>query len=158
MRNDVDHPPDPEPDLLLSLERTINTAGQPYLVELLGGLERLKAILWQRLVSVTLTRTAPLAIDSVEELRHLTPQQVAESLSLKAAYVHELCRTGRIPATKSGKYWMIPVAGLRRWLAYRNRDVDGAAQLPVQSLNARGDTRPPSLTGPAGRQRRSLMT
>jgi excisionase family DNA binding protein len=151
-------PPDPEPDLLLSLERTINTAGQPHLVELLGGLERLKAILWQRLVSVTTTRTAPLAIDSVEELRHLTPQQVAESLSLKAAYVHELCRTGRIPATKSGKYWMISVGGLRQWLAYPKRDVDGAAQLPVQSLNARGDTRPPSLTGPAGRQRRSLMT
>jgi hypothetical protein len=73
---------DPETDQLLSLERTINTAGLPHLVELLGGLERLKAILWQRLVSVTTTRAAPLATDPVEELRHLTPQQVAEILSL----------------------------------------------------------------------------
>jgi hypothetical protein len=59
--------PDPEPDLLPSLERTINTAGLPYLVELLGGLERLKAILWQRLVSVTATLTAPFAIEPVEK-------------------------------------------------------------------------------------------
>jgi excisionase family DNA binding protein len=150
-------PPDPEPDLLLSLERTINTAGQPHLVELLGGLERLKAILWQRLVSVTTTRTAPLAIDSVEELRHLTPQQVAESLSLKAAYVHELCRTGRIPATKSGKYWMISVGGLRQWLAYPKRDVDEDGQRPIESLNPRRDMQPTRLTGPAGRPRRSPM-
>jgi excisionase family DNA binding protein len=150
-------PPDPEPDLLLSLERTINTAGQPHLVELLGGLERLKAILWQRLVSVTTTRTAPLAIDSVEELRHLTPQQVAESLSLKAAYVHELCRTGRIPATKSGKYWMIPVAGLRQWLAYQNRDVDGNSRARLESLNRFRDTRGVAPAGEAGRARTPVV-
>jgi excisionase family DNA binding protein len=69
-------------------------------------------------VTTATARETPPPADPVEDLRHLTPQQVAETLSLKAAYVHELCRTGRIPATKSGKYWMIPVAGLRRWLAY----------------------------------------
>jgi excisionase family DNA binding protein len=146
---------DPEPDLLLSLERTINTAGLPHLVELLGGLESLKAILWQRLVSVTTTRAAPLAMDPVEELRHLTPQQVAQSLSLKAAYVHELCRTGRIPARKSGKYWMIPVAGLRQWLAYQNRDVDGNSRARLESLNRFGDTRRVAPAGQAGRARRT---
>jgi excisionase family DNA binding protein len=148
---------DPEPDLLLSLERTINTAGLPHLVELLGGLESLKAILWQRLVSVTTTRAAPLAMDPVEELRHLTPQEVAKSLSLRAAYVHELCRTGRIPARKSGKYWMIPVAGLRRWLTYQKRDIDGGGQLSLQSPHQYGDVRPNSLRGRAGRPRRSRI-
>ena len=79
----------------------------------------------------------------------MTPEQVAEVLSLKTAYVHELCRAGRIPATKSGKYWMIPAAGLRRWLAYQNCDIDGGTQLSVQSLKPRGNARP--RAHPAGR-------
>lgn len=78
-----------------------------------------------------------------------TPHQVGELLSVKPAYVHELCRTGRIPATKSGKYWMIPVAGLKRWL-YQNRDVDGSARASPESLNHGGDPQPSSKAGAAG--------
>lgn len=151
-------PPDGEADLLAALERTASEAEPAKLVQLLGDLERVKASLWQRLLVATTSQVAPGAPDLGSELRHLTPQQVGEILSLKAAYVHELCRTGRIPAIKSGKYWMIPVGGLRQWLAYQKGDIDGTAQAPVQSPNPRRDVRPLSLTGPAGRPRRSLGT
>jgi len=103
-------------------------------------------------------RTAPATrSNDTGGLHHLTPAQVAELLNLTEPYVHELCRTGRVQATKSGKYWMIPVAGLRRWLVYQNRDVDDGGQLPLQSPRPCGDVRPTSLTGPAGRPRRSRM-
>jgi excisionase family DNA binding protein len=139
------------------LERTASDAEPAKLVQLLGDIERLKASLWQRLLVATTSQASPAALDPESELRHLTPQQVGEILSLKAAYVHELCRTGRIPAIKSGKYWMIPVEGLRQWLAYQKHDVDGRTHAPVQSVNPRGDVRPLSHTRPAGRPRRSLV-
>jgi excisionase family DNA binding protein len=65
---------------------------------------------------------------SLHELRHVSPAHVAELLNLKEPYIHELCRTGKLPSTKKGKYWIIPVAGLREWLAYRKRDVDTSAR------------------------------
>jgi len=140
-------PPDGDTDPLAALERTASGAEPAKLVQLLGDLERVKASLWQRLLVATTSRAVPEAPDPGSELRHLTPQQVGEILSLKAAYVHELCRTGRIPAMKSGKYWMIPVAGLRRWLAYQNRDVDGGLRTNLESLDSPGSTRPISRTG-----------
>lgn len=150
-------PSDADADLLGALERRLCGADPPQLARLLGDLERLKATLWQRLLHATAAPLAAAPADPVDELRHLTPQQVAGLLNLKAAYVHELCRTGRLPAAKSGKYWMIPVAGLRRWLASTNRDVDEGVPVRLQSLDRLGDTRSPSRTGPAGRPRRSPM-
>jgi len=144
-------PPDGEAAPVAALERVVSDAAPSTLIRFLGDLERLKASLWQRLLLATTAHAGP--TKPVEDLRHLTPQQVGEILSLKAAYVHELCRTGRIPAVKSGKYWIIPVEGLQQWLAYQKHDVDGRAQAPVQSLNPRGDVRPSSPTGPAGRPR-----
>jgi excisionase family DNA binding protein len=109
-------------------------------------------------MSATTIQAAPPAIDPVEQLRHLTPQQVAEILSLKAAYVHELCRTGRIPAMKSGKYWMIPMAGLQEWLAYQERDVDRSVEIRLQSLNPPGDAGLRSRRSSSPRPPRRLAT
>jgi excisionase family DNA binding protein len=142
--------------LLSALEHVVEAAATPQLARLLGDLERLKATVWQRLLNVTTVPGALAATDAVEELRHLTPQQVAEILSLKAAYVHELCRTGRIPATKSGKYWMISAAGLRRWLAYQNRDVDGSVEIRLKSPVRPGDGEPRSRRSAAPRPSRAL--
>jgi len=150
-------PPNGEADPLAALEGAASDAAPSTLIRFLGDLERVKASLWQRLLLLATTAQAG-PTNPAEDLRHLTPQQVGEILSLKAAYVHELCRTGRIPAIKSGKYWMIPVEGLRQWLAYQKGDIDGTAQAPVQSPNPRRDVQPLSLTGPAGRPRRSLGT
>lgn len=126
---------------------------------LIRDLERLQILLAARLMRETWQAIPGTRSNTaLEDLQHLTPTRVAELLNLTEPYVHELCRTGRIEATKSGKYWMIPVAGLRQWLAYQNRDVDGGAQPRVESRSPRGGIRPRSTTGPAGRPRRSLMT
>jgi excisionase family DNA binding protein len=120
-----------------------------------GDLERLKVMLWQRLLVAMTPRAMLEAADLAAELRHFTPQQVAEMLSLRAAYVHELCRSGRMPALKTGKYWMIPVAELGRWLAYQNRDVDGGLRTRLESPNPPGDTCRMAPAGQAGRARRA---
>ena len=127
-------------DLLASLERAAAGAEASTIVRLLGDLERLKALLWQRLAATAVRADAmDPPPDDVEALRHLTPHQVAELLSIKPAYVHELCRTRRLPAMKSGKYWMISVAGLRRWLMSGNGDVDATVTERLQSLAPHAD-------------------
>lgn len=123
---------------------------------LLGALEQLKAVLWQRLLLAATAQAAPPASDPVDDLRHLTPHQVSELLNLKPAYVQELCRIGKIPATKSGKYWMIPVAALRRWL-YQNQDVDADARARLDSMSQRGENGPSPRVGAARRWRRARV-
>jgi excisionase family DNA binding protein len=108
--------------LVSAFERAIDTASSAALAQLLGSLERLRAIAWGRLLAVLVPSERP-RTEPLEEMRHLTPIQVAELLSLKEAYVHELCRSRKIPATKQGKYWMIPVAELRGWLG-RGHGID----------------------------------
>ncbi len=150
--------PGPEAELFAALERAGEAAEPPQLARVLGEIERLKAIIWQRLVNATTVQETAQTTDTFQDLRHLTPEQVAEVLSLKTAYVHELCRAGRIPATKSGKYWMIPVAGLRQWLAYQKRDVDHSVEIRLQSLNPPGDVGPRSRRSSAPRPQRTLTT
>ncbi|MGH7331609.1 MAG: helix-turn-helix domain-containing protein [Candidatus Rokuibacteriota bacterium] len=150
--------PDGDADPLAALERAASEATPSTLIRLLGDVERLKASLWQRLLLITATQLGPAPASPTEELRHLTPHQVGALLGLKATYVHELCRTGRITATKSGKYWMIPVAGLRQWLAYPNSDVDELGKHRVESSDSRGDMASTRLTGPVGGSRRSPMS
>ena len=142
-------------DLIAALEQAALGSPPPTLARLLGHLERLKAAAWERLLRETAEDVARrTASDPLDDVRHLTPLQVAELLSLKEAYIHELCRSGRLPATKQGKYWIIPVAGLRQWLAYRNGDVDSTATLRLQSLNPRGDAAPTARPGRLLPQRR----
>lgn len=155
-RMDTTHPDATQ--LVPTLERALDDVPTAAIAVLIGDLERLQAVLTARLVRETLqTAPGPRSTGSLDDLQHLTPQQVGEILNLKAAYVHELCRTGRIPAMKSGKYWMIPVAALRQWV-YQKGDVDGSARLPLESRDARADVAATRLTGPAGRPRRSPMT
>lgn len=138
---------DAEADLIAALEGASATATPLAIARLLGDLERLKAVLWHRLVQATANAAAPPSQDALDDLRHLTPAQVGELLNLKPAYIHELCRSRKLPATKSGKYWMIPVAELRRWLAYPNRDIDPEARARLQSANPRlGSKRRADLT------------
>jgi excisionase family DNA binding protein len=132
---------------LATLERQAQAATTAEVIAVLGELERLKALLWHRLLGAVLM-PAP---DAGDDLRHLTPAQVAELLSLKEPYVHELCRTGRLPAIKRGKYWLISHAALRQHLAYPGGDVDAGGGSRLESLHPRGDT----ARGPRGRRRRS---
>ena len=112
-------------EAVLQLERHIAECGPAPLPGLLARLERLRALALARLVSMS-TNARPDRADAypLDELRHLTPLQVAELLNLKEAYIHELCRSSQMPAVKRGKYWMIPVVGLREWLTRSRRPID----------------------------------
>lgn len=144
----IERPEGPD-DVLLQLvsafERATDAASVSSLARLLGSLERLKAIAWERLLVVAVSAERPRA-EPLEDLRHVTPIQVAELLSLKEAYVHELCRSRQIPATKQGKYWIIPVAELREWLV-RVRGIDPRRPDSV-ALPDRPGTQAPSRGGP----------
>jgi excisionase family DNA binding protein len=137
---------------LAALERASATADACSLQHLLGSLERLKAIIWPRLFLLTSPSERPRA-EPLDDLRHVTPIQVAELLGVKEAYVHELCRSHRIPAFKEGKYWMIPVSELREWLARSRQGVDPrrAVSLPLPDWPAPAV---PSSTGRPLRRRK----
>jgi excisionase family DNA binding protein len=131
--------------LLATLERTSDEMDPGSLQHLLAYLERLKAIVWTRLLSLA-RPMEQIHAEPLEDLRHLTPIQVGEFLGVKAAYVHELCRTRRIPAIKQGKYWMIPVAELREWLARSRQGIDPRVADSLRSAD-RPDARRSRSTG-----------
>jgi excisionase family DNA binding protein len=93
------------------IERVIQEASAQELPGLLGELERLRALAWQRM-------TAPRG-DGSADIGMLTTARLAELWGMPAAKIRELCRAGRIPARKLGKEWVVPVAALREW-ARRN--------------------------------------
>ena len=127
-------------------------AAQPLdMIALIGELERLKILLWHRLLTATAQAAATPTPDGLDDLRHLSPGQVAELLNVKPAYVHELCRTGRLAAVKEGKYWLIPQTARRERLVYRRSDIDPRSEPRLQSTNLREDI----ARGPRGRPRRS---
>ena len=124
-------------ELVSALERATDKANPRSLSQLLGSLERLKAIAWGRLLA-TAAPSERTPAEPLDDLRHLTPLRVAELLNLKEAYVHELCRSRQLPATKQGKYWIIPVAGLREWLTNPHRGVDQRRLDSVRLLDLAG--------------------
>ena len=123
--------------LITALEAGLATIEAPAIPALLGELERLKAALWIRATATPPSRDE--RPSPVDDLRHITPAEVATLLSVKEAYVHELCRTGRLPAAKHGKYWLVPVAALREWLATQRRDIDASARAAVLSTDVSAD-------------------
>lgn len=137
--------------VVAALERVASEAPVVEAIALLGELKRLKALLWQRALTGAAQAAAPPPRDGLDDLRHLSPGQVAELLSVKPAYVHELCLTGRLPALKEGKYWLIPETALRERLVYRRSDIDPQSEPRLQSSSLREDI----ARGPRGRPRRS---
>jgi hypothetical protein len=69
-------------DLLGALARVRQEAPLAEIAGLLGELEALKAVLWQRLLAAAVTSATPQR-DAIDDLRHLTPAQVAELLNLQ---------------------------------------------------------------------------
>ena len=137
--------------LVAALEHAAAAAQPLDMIALIGELERLKILLWHRLLTATAQAAATPTPDGLDDLRHLSPGQVAELLNVKPAYVHELCRTGRLAAVKEGKYWLIPQTALRKRLVYPRSDIDPSSEPRLQSTNLREAV----ARGPRGRPRRS---
>lgn len=89
---------------------------------LLGELERLKALLWGRMLNRLPTNNGvPLA----EEDRLLTVPQVAELLAIPKGYVYKLARRGEIPIVRLGKYVRVQPSDLDEWVGrHRQKGVD----------------------------------
>jgi excisionase family DNA binding protein len=132
---------------LLEIERHIGASSTEPLPDLVGALERLKTLALARAItSRTSANIEPPSVDSVEELRHLTPRQVAELLNVKETYVQELCRSRQMIAVKQGKYWMIPLVELRKWLARGRPGIDAR---PGESLRWQDGQSTPDQHHPA---------
>src|SRR6266446_5448509 len=87
-------------DIVAAFEHALASTSPASLPAVLGALEKLKALAWARATDMAGQANPQGATNTLDEFRHLTPLQVAELLNLKEAYIHELCRSGRIPATK----------------------------------------------------------
>jgi excisionase family DNA binding protein len=100
---------------LIELIKSSESVAPEEVPTLLGELERVRAILWAKLLrdgQHAHSETTPEDFNG----RCLSPHDVAERLTLKEPYVQHLCRTGQLPgARKVGKYWRIPLASLRAW-------------------------------------------
>ena len=78
---------------------------------LLGELERLKAVLWARLVASGGRETVP-----VPTPRYLTQAEAARMFNVPLSTVRYLTRRGRVPALGQGKNRRLLAADLSRYL------------------------------------------
>lgn len=125
--------------LIASMEEAIVQGKVVDVPGLLGGLERLKAILWSRMMTASYSATSPQPPDAVTLL---TMPQVAKRLAIPEGRAYELARQGKLPSVKVGKYVRVPLAELETWLDKQT------------SLERRIDKDPPDFhSALAGRKR-----
>jgi|RhiMetdeSRZDD1v2_1073273.scaffolds.fasta_scaffold45595_11 helix-turn-helix protein len=79
-----------------------------------------------------------------DDIRAYTTGEFASRLGKSAAYVRDLCRSGRLPgASRRGrKEWFIPVAVAHAWLTADGVDDVGSLTLPSQCDLERGQASP----------------
>lgn len=111
----------------------------------LAELERLRVTLWARLIHILSAQRQPRVEDDPRAgVRCLRPKEAAELTGLEEAYIQALCRTAKLPAFKSGKYWLIPVEGFRQWQERQGLDKERSASLLPESGSRRGTTDAPA--------------
>ena len=119
---------------------------------LLGELERLKAILWSRMVTVSYGTTSG---KQCSEATLLTLPQVATRLAIPEGRAYELARQGTLPTVRVGKYVRVPLAKFEIWVSQQTsleRRIDRASpgfhSALVGKKKLRKPTRPArALTG-----------
>ncbi|MEO7859884.1 MAG: helix-turn-helix domain-containing protein [Nitrospirales bacterium] len=103
---------------------------------LLGELERLKAMLWSRMVTVSYGPTSHQLHDSATLL---TLPQVAMRLAIPEGRAYELARQGTLPTVRVGKYVRVSMVELETWVGQQTtleRRIDRA---PPDFHSARGE-------------------
>jgi excisionase family DNA binding protein len=100
-------------DTMGTLEKLVHSVSRSSLIDIIGNLERLKAITWARMVSETrgdhTSRTNSASL--------LNMRQVAERLNIPLSRAYELARQGKLPAVHIGKYVRVSEAGLQEYQA-----------------------------------------
>ena len=99
-------------DLIEAFEQIIAQTAPGACPQLVGELERLKALAWMR-VSQAATQTSR----SDESCNLLTITQVADRLNVPKTYAYELVRQGRLKGKKVGKYVRVSVDALAEYQA-----------------------------------------
>jgi excisionase family DNA binding protein len=100
-------------DLLVGLEGALNGLPSSDCAWVLGELERLKAVLWSRMVTVSCgTASDQPRADAIL----LTLPQVAELLAIPTGHAYELARRDLLPVVRFGKYVRVSQASLTRWI------------------------------------------
>ena len=101
-------------DLLMRLEGVLDGLSSSDCARVLGDLERLKAILWSRMVTVSCGTTSR---QPCTDAMLLTLPQVAKRLAITEGRAYELARQGKVPIVKVGKYVRVESAALDAWIA-----------------------------------------
>ncbi len=107
------------PDALLTqLEKTLTEAPAESVPALLGDLERLKMVLWAKLMHVAVPQAQPALGD--ETL--LSIPQVAERLKIPVARCYELARyQDGLPTIRLGKSLRVSPTELAAWLGQQKK-------------------------------------
>jgi excisionase family DNA binding protein len=128
--------------LIASLENAVARVEVTDCPGLLGELERLKAILWTRMVTVSCgtTSSQPRA-----DAMLLTLPQVAKRLAISDGRAYELARQGKLPTVKVGKYIRIEPAALDTWIV-QHRDGTLDPRLYTAYSLSRHDRKRPAKT------------
>ena len=102
------------PDPLIALEAAVEQIPPSECPRWLGELERVKAILWQRLLAAEHADCSREAADTPGRL--LTIPQVAEILSIPESRAYELARQGQLRTVHIGKYIRVLEADLNQYV------------------------------------------
>jgi excisionase family DNA binding protein len=127
--------------LLALIEKTIAQAKVEDVPAFLGELERLKAILWSRMVAVSWKSTSNHSPDAT---MLLTMPEVAKRLAIPEGRAYELARQGRLPAVRVGKYVRVPLAKLEAWIGQQTSLERPIDREPYAFHSAPGRNRPVS--------------
>ena len=99
--------------LIVMLEEAIAQGKVVDVPGLLGELERLKAMLWSRMVTMSCRATSHQPPDTASLL---TLPQVATRLAIPEGRAYELARQGTLPTVRVGKYVRVPLAEFETWV------------------------------------------
>ncbi len=137
-----------KPDLVAAFELVIADVHPKAIPALLGDLERLKTLLWIRLLTTPAVNSPPET--ALVEDHLLTIPEAADLLSVPAGYVYGLARRGDFPTIKIGKYVRIRLADLREWvLQHQEKGLDRS--LYTMYSHVRDDRRGASAHSKAAR-------
>ena len=100
-------------EFLRGLEGALDSLPPSDCAQVLGDLERLKAIVWGRMLTVS---DGTASSHSGADAMLLTLPQVAELLAIPTGHAYELARRDVLPVVRFGKYVRVSEASLTKWI------------------------------------------
>ncbi len=121
-------------EVIAQLEQAAAGVPAEQVPALLGGVERLRATLWVRLMKGSIPQAKPALGDEVL----LTIPQVAERLSIPVQRTYELARhQGGLPTIRLGKSLRVSPIELTAWLGQQKKGLDKRLAFTYSSHRAR---------------------